>query len=143
MRDDILAIKLQKILGATEEPATQVFTLYIPNKDKNGRIIKNLNRWKKEAQDILTIFGKGSTMMPPADGTWLRNDIHSIEELKDADILREKTTLIFAYISPDRFEDNLKPLREFLHRFGRETNQGIVVFEFDGKLYTIGKYDSK
>ncbi len=143
MGDDVLAIKLQEILGATEEPASQVVTLYIPNKDKNGKTIRNLNRWKKEAHDILTIFGKGSTMMPPADGTWLRNDIDSIEELKDADILREKTTLIYTYISPDRFEKNLKSLREFLHRFGRETNQGIVVLEIDGKFYTIGKYDSK
>jgi hypothetical protein len=52
--------------------------------------------------------------------------------LKDKNVLWEKTTIIYTYIVPHRFEKNLKSLREFLHRFGRETNQGEVVFEFAG-----------
>lgn len=71
MADETLEVVLAKILGAKEEPSIQQLTLYIPNKDKNGRQIKNLNRWIKEAQKVLTSFGGGSTAMPPADGTWL------------------------------------------------------------------------
>jgi hypothetical protein len=37
---------------------------------------------------------------------------------------------------------NMARLREFLHRFGRETNQGKVVFEFDGNFWPIDKFDS-
>ena len=46
-------------------------------------------------------------------------------------------------IYPDKFEKNLNSLREFLHRFGRETNQGEVVFEFAGEFFRIQKYYSK
>jgi len=143
MPDDILEINLGEILGAIEAPSTQQLTLYIPNKDKAGREIKHLRTWIKEAQKVLTIIGKGSTTMPPADGTWLKKDIDSMKELKDEDILWEKTTIIYTYIDPDRFEKNLKSLREFLHKFGRETDQGEVVFEFAGEFFRICKYDSK
>lgn len=71
--------------------------------------------------------------LPPADGTWLNPESH--------EILWEKTTLIYTYIDADKFEENLGALRKFLHRFGRETNQGEVVFEFDGVFYRIRKYD--
>lgn len=52
-----------------------------------------------------------------------------------------QTTIISTYTDPDRFEKNLKSLREFLHKFGRETNQGEVVFEFAGEFFRIHKYD--
>jgi hypothetical protein len=143
MSDDILEINLEEILGATEEPSTQQLTLYVPNKDKEGRTIRNLARWIKEAQEVLTMIGRGCTTMPPADGTWLKKDIDSMEALKDKDIVWEKTTLINTYIDPNRFVKNLKSLREFLHRFGRETKQGEVVFEFAGEFFRIRKYDSK
>lgn len=48
---------------------------------------------------------------------------------------------MYTYIIPDKFEKNLNSLREFLHRFGRETNQGEVVFEFDGEFFRIREYD--
>ncbi len=94
MPDDMLELNLGKILGAIEEPSVQQLTLYIPSKDKDGRTIKNLRRWIKEAQNVLTIIGRGSTTLPPADGTWLKKDIYSVKELKDKYILREKTTLV-------------------------------------------------
>jgi len=144
MVDEIMQINLAKILGALKEPSIQQLVLYIPGKDKDGKEIRHLEKWIKQAQKILTIIGEGSTTMPPADGTWLREkSVGSIDELKDEDLLSEKTTVIYTYISADRFENNLKSLRKFLHGFGRETNQGEVVFEFDGKFYRIREYDSK
>lgn len=135
MADDDVEIILAKILGAAEAPSIQQLTLYIPDKDKNGKQIKNLNRWVKEAQKTLTLIGSGSTSLPPADGTWLNPE--------NDKILWEKTKVIYTYIDPDKFEENAWKLREFLHRFGRETNQGEVVFEFDGKFYKIRKYDAQ
>lgn len=35
----------------------------------------------------------------------------------------------------------LPALRAFLHRLGRETDQGETVFEFDDRLYKIRTYD--
>lgn len=145
MRDDIIKINLGEVLGTVESPSTQQLTLYIPNRDKDGREVKHFRSWVKEAQKVLTIIGRGSTMMPPADGTWLsqEKDIDTIDKLDNEDILWEKTTVIYTYIYPDRFEKNLKSLREFLHRFGRETNQGEVVFELAGEFFRIREYDSK
>ena len=133
MADDDVEIILARLLVAIEAPSIQQFTLYIPNKDKNGKQIRNLDQWIKEAQKILTNIGNGTTSLPPADGTWLNPD--------NNEIIWEKTKIIYAYIDPDKFEENMGMIREFLHRFGRETNQGEVVFEFDGKFYRIRKYD--
>jgi len=143
MGDDILEINLKEVLGAVEEPSVQQLTLYIPNRDKDGKEIKRLYLWIKEAQKVLTIIGGGATTMPPADGTWINpeKNIDNVDKLTDEDMLWEKTTIIYAYIYPDRFEKNLKSLRKFLHRFGRETNQGEVVFEFAGEFFRIRKYD--
>lgn len=145
MADDVIEIDLKDILGATESPSTQQLTLYIPSKDKEGKEIKHFRTWVKEAQKILTIIGRGSTTMPPAEGTWLNQEknIDSIDKLDEEDMLWEKTTVIYTYIYPERFEKNLKSLREFLHRFGRETNHGEVVFEFAGEFFRIREYDSK
>jgi len=51
------------------------------------------------------------------------------------------TRIIYTFIDPDRLAALLSRLREFLLRFGRETDQGEVKFEFDGWLWTIANYD--
>lgn len=63
------------------------------------------------------------------------------DEIKGEKIIWEKTILIYSFIDPDLFEMNINALKDFLHRFGRETNQGEVVFEFDGQLFKISKYN--
>ena len=132
--DDVI-LDLAKVLGTEEAPSTQQLVLYIPNKDKDGKQIKHLNRWLKEAREVLTKIGGGATAFPPADGTWLNPETNRT--------IWEKTTIIYTYIYSDKFEENIRLFREFLHRFGRETNQGEIVFEFDGRFYRILKYDSK
>lgn len=98
-----------------------------------GRQVKNLKSWIKKAQEVLTIIGRGSTAMPPADGTWLNPE--------NDKIIWEKTTILYTYIDPDSFEENVGLLRDFLHMFGWKTNQGEVVFEFNGRFFRIRKYD--
>jgi hypothetical protein len=142
---DEIKLNLSEALGAVDAPSVQQLTIFIPNKDKNGKEVKNFHFWVKEAQKILSIIGGGATTMPPADGTWLdpEKDIAKLEKLKDEDLVWEKTTILYTYIQPHRFEKNLNLLREFLHRFGRETKQGEVVCEFDGEFFRISKYDPK
>ena len=123
---------LGKELGATEEPSGQRLTLYIPNKDKSGELIEAHSNWCKEAQELLTAIGDGATAFPPVEGTWRK---------PDGTDLWEQTKIIYTYIDPDKMATNIGRLREFLHRFGRETNQGRVVFEFDGNLWPIEMFD--
>lgn len=108
MPDDILEINLGEILGAIKEPSIQQLTLYIPHKDKDGKDVKDIHKWIKEAQVLLSVIGGGTTTMPPADGTWLKKDIGKIEELKDEDIVWEKTTVMYTYIYQARFKKQFK-----------------------------------
>lgn len=123
---------LAKELGAEEAFSTQKLCLYVPDKDKDGHDVPDYERWVKDAQEILSQIGRGTTALPPADGTW---------EMENGEILWERTRLVYCFIEADRFEANVESLRIFLHRFGRETNQGEVVAEFDGQFYRIKAYD--
>ena len=60
-------LDLAAALGAEREASTQVLSLYIPNKNRHGRLIKT-GRWIREAQEILTRIGEGYTTTPPHDG---------------------------------------------------------------------------
>jgi hypothetical protein len=140
---DVVETSLVEIVGAEEEPSIQQLTLYIPDKDKNGDEIPNIHVWIKEARKLLTIIGGGATALPPADGSWIspENEIKTVTDLRDEDVIWEKTTIIYTYIKADSFLNNVQSLRRFLHRFGRETNQGEVVFEFDGRFFRILDFD--
>lgn len=127
-----MEFNLGKELGATEEPSAQRLTLYIPNKDCVGGLIADHEKWTTEAQSLLTDIGGGATAFPPVDGTWRK---------PDGGDLWEQTKIVYTYIDPDKLAANMPRLRTFLHRFGRETNQGEVVFEFDGWFWGIDKYD--
>jgi hypothetical protein len=128
----LMQFDLGKELGATAAPSGQRLTLYIPNKDQTGEVIPDHPGWCKEAQELLTAIGDGATAFPPVEGTWRKSDGPN---------LWEQTRIIYTYIDPDDLDANLTRLREFLHRFGRETNQGEVVFEFDGAFWSIDRFD--
>ena len=119
-------------LGATDAASTQRLMLYLPNKDRLGNELPDIARWATEAQGLLAQIGGGATAFPPAEGTWIP---------PDGEPLWEQTRMIYSFILPDRFRELLRNLREFLHRFGRETNQGEVVVEFDGRFFRIREYD--
>ena len=125
-------LDIGKELGAGGEPAAQRLTLYIPNKNRADQLIADHAKWVKEAQELLTRIGKGATAFPPVDGTW---------EMPDGGVLWESTRIIYTFIDAARFAENLTGLREFLHRFGRQTNQGEVKFEFDGWMWAIAQFD--
>jgi hypothetical protein len=128
-------IDIAAALGAEREASTQVLSLYIPDRDRNGRRI-NGGLWIRKAQAILTRIGEGHTTTPPHDGGW---------ESESGKVRREKTVIVYTYIKPDRFLARLPELREFLHRFGRETNQEVVVAELSGAegswFFRIKNYD--
>jgi len=135
MAADDRELDLAAALGAEREASTQVLSLYIPNKDRRGRRI-NTRPWIREAQEVLTRIGEGYTTTPPHDGGW---------ESERGKVRREQTVIVYTYIKPDRFVAHLAALREFLHRFGRETDQEVVVVELSGAegswFFRIKAYD--
>lgn len=106
---------LVKELGAEEQPSAERLTLYIPDQDRDGTVIVNHPEWVRSCQELLTDIGGGATCFPPVTGTWLK---------LDGGKLWERTTMIYSFIDPEKFKANMNRLRDLLHRFGRETNQG-------------------
>lgn len=127
-------LDLEKAMGADAASAIQRLTLYIPSRDQHGKDF-NPKPWVDEALRLLSSIGGGATAMPPVDGAWLNP--------ATAKLVIEKVVLVYTFIDPDKFVAALPALRAFLHRLGRETDQGEIVFEFEDRLFRIRQYDPK
>lgn len=125
-------IDLASALGASQETSIQVLTLYIPNRDHKNKLLQDQRRWVREAARLLAEIGGGVTILPPVEGGWMN---------ERGAIIWEKPVILYTYIKPDAFMVRLPDLREFLHRMGRETNQGEVAVEFDQRFYRITRFD--
>lgn len=112
--------------------STQRLTLYVPTVDRNGKPIPDREVWMKEAIHLLSRIGGGATVFPNQLGAWL--------DPESNEVLEEAVDIVYSFVNPDPFEKNLARLRAFLHRLGRETNQGEVGFEFDGQFFRITDY---
>jgi hypothetical protein len=126
-------VDIVSALGSDAGVSTQCITLYIPNKDQHGEEIGNQRKWVLEAVRLLSQINGGATVMPPVEGGWLNDE---------SEIIWENPVIVYSFIRPDEFVANLPRLREFLHRMGRETDQGEIAFEFDGRFYRIRKFDA-
>ena len=126
-------IDLVAALGASIELSPQELRLYIPNKDRKSREFGCQRKWVLEASSLLARIGGGVTMLPAAEGGWY--------DQENDTIVWENPILVYTYVKPDLFVQHLPELRQFLHRLGRETDQGEVVLEFDGDFYRINHYD--
>ncbi len=107
-------IDLAAAFGATDV-LPQCFSIYIPNKDRVGQEIGNQRRWVLEAIQLLSEINNGATAMPPVEGAWLD---------EEGDVVWEHPVVVYSFVRPEVFVANLPRIREFLHRLGRETNQG-------------------
>lgn len=128
---DDIELDLAVAFGA-ETSSSQCFSIYVPNKDSAGREFGDQRKWVLEAIRLLSEINGGATAMPPVEGGW-RND--------EAEVIWENPVVVYSFIRPAESVANLPRLRDFLHRMGRETNQGEIAFEFDGRLYRIRNYD--
>ena len=133
MTDDEANIDLVVELGAAAAASHQVLRLYIPDCDRQGEELGSQRKWVLEAAELLARIGGGVTIEPPVEGGWW--------DPVQGKIVWERPVLVYTYINPDEFLRRLPDLREFLHRLGRETNQGEVALEFDGVFFRIWSYD--
>ncbi len=125
-------IDLASALGADSGVATQCFTVYVPNKDKNDQEIGTQRRWVLEAIGLLSEINGGASAIP-VEGGWVSDE---------GKLILEHPVVVYSFVArPDEFLKQLPRLRAFLHRMGRETNQGEIAFEFDGRFYRIRQFD--
>jgi hypothetical protein len=126
-------IDLVVAFGADSGVSTQCLTIYVPNKDRNGEEIGNQRKWVLEAIRLLSEINGGATALPPVEGAWLNDE---------GAIIWENPVLVYSFIRPDALLKNLPRLPEFLHRMGRETNQGEIAVQFDDHFFRIRKFDT-
>jgi len=126
-------IDLAAELGAQDNYSTQCFTIYIPNKDKNGKELGNQRKWVLEALALLTELNGGATAMPPTEGVWGN---------ERGEQVWENPVVVYSFIRGDLFFASLPRVREFLHRMGRETNQGEVAIEYQKQFFLIREFDT-
>jgi hypothetical protein len=131
--NDIVEFNLTTALGAEPGVSIQCFSAYIPNKDKNGIEVADHRRWVLECRELLAQINGGASVMPPIEGGWVNDSGVTIWE---------NPVVVYSFVHAEKFLENLPRIREFLHRMGRETNQGEVAFEFGSEFFRIRNFDA-
>jgi hypothetical protein len=122
------------VLNSEKEAGQIFFVLFIPSKDRNGKDLNNQEQWANAAGNMLTELFGGSTEMPPAKGKWFNPDTKAI--------ITEPIILVHSYAKESDANDRekIKALAGFLHRMGRETNQGEIAVLIENIFHRITKF---
>jgi hypothetical protein len=123
-----------EIFNAELEPNGTLLVLFIPSKDKDGNNLNDQDVWASSAGSLLTELYGGATNMPPAVGRWYNEETRTT--------ITESVILVHCYLRQGAVNDNekYKKVADFLHRMGKKTKQGEVVFVLGDILYRIRKY---
>lgn len=125
---------IKRTLGATYPVGASQVVLFIPDRSRDGGSIDQ-QYWVDEALNVMGRLFRGATAFPPGRGVWRDDEA-------GGGLLKEQTVMVVSYVAPELLAPaTLKSLREFLHRFGRETRQGEVGIVINSKYYGISRYD--
>ncbi|MBJ7533308.1 hypothetical protein JDN40_04195 [Rhodomicrobium vannielii ATCC 17100] len=116
-------------LRASHRIPARRFIIYLPDNNRYGERIDNIEDWVREACLLLTRINGGATRLAPAQGLWLNEE--------DNRLITETTHIVFSCVTGTAFLQNLELIRAFIARFSRETSQESVAVEFDGSIYFI------
>lgn len=123
-----------RALGANRPQGTVHLMVFVPTADRAGRKIKGPS-WTKPTLSVLGRLFRGATAYPRGKGVWR-------DDAAGGTLVFDDTTIVFSYVAPaDLTSAALHELRTFLHRLGKETNQGEVGIVLDGKYLGIAAFD--
>ncbi|HBL16792.1 MAG TPA: hypothetical protein DD417_08595 [Elusimicrobia bacterium] len=132
--DNAMKKPIHSALGSTHPVGGTQITLFIPGKDRSGKPMDQ-DHWAGDALDTLGRLFRGATAFPPGRGVWR-------DDTRGGALLREVTVMVVSYVPKAEIRKRLPELRAFLHRFGREADQGEVGLIVDGNYYGISEYDA-
>lgn len=113
--------------------ASQV-VLFIPDRNRENTPIDQ-EYWVVETLNVMGKIFRGATAFPPGRGVWQDDEA-------GGKLLKEQTVMVVPYVDRNLLTGlMLRHLRGFLHRFGREAQQGEVGIVIDSKYYGISRYD--
>lgn len=116
-------------LGASKAAAT-LLVLFIPSKDRSDKPIDQ-GFWVEEALNALGKMFGGATAFPQGKGVWR-------DDAQGGKLLFDEPVIIQCYTSEYIIENSMVPLREFLHRMGRDARQGAIGLVIDRDYMEIG-----
>jgi len=123
-----------RALGASQPLGTAHLMIFVPSADRNGRKLKG-PPWTKPTLRVLGKLFRGATAYPRGLGVWR-------DDAAGGKLVFDDTTIVFSYVAPkDLTPGTLAELRKFLHRLGRETNQGEIGLVLDGHYIGITGFD--
>jgi hypothetical protein len=121
-------------LGASQPVGTLIIVLFVPSQDRDGNQIDH-EFWVTKALETLGTLFRGATAYPRARGVWRDGE-------RDGSLRHEKPTIVTCYADPRAMTSEAQlRLRAFLHRMGREANQGEIGIVIGDKYYGITQYD--
>ena len=125
---------IKRTLGATYPVGVSQVVLFVPDRNRDNNLIDQ-ESWVDEALNVMGKIFRGATAFPPGRGV-------GRDDEAGGRLLKEQTVMVVSYVDPKLLTGvTLRSLREFLHRFGRETRQGEVGVVIDSKYYGISRYD--
>lgn len=123
-----------KRLGANKPAGATLFVLFIPSVDRHEKPINQKHWTDKALKELATLF-RGATAYPRGRGMWR-------DDRQNGRLISDEPVIVTSYADPhDVTEEALKRLRLFLHRIGREANQGEVGLVVNNMYYGITEYD--
>lgn len=126
---------LHTALGAGPPAGALQITVFIPSVDRNGQSIDQVG-WREETLRVLGRLFRGATAFPPGRGVW-RDD-------RTADLVFDDTVMVTCYVPSAALDQRaMATLRAFLHRLGREGNQGEVGVVIGSEYFGITEYDQE
>lgn len=124
-----------RALGANRPLGTVHLMVFVPSVDRDGKGLKR--SWTRPTLTTLGRLFRGATAFPKGLGVWRNDDA-------GGQLVFDSTTIVFSYVSPKDLTDKaLGELKAFLHRLGREANQGEVGLVLDGHYIGISKYEEE
>lgn len=121
-------------LGSSLPKGTLQVTVFIPSVDRVGDSIDQ-KYWREATLELLGTLFRGATAFPPGRGVWR-------DDARGGELVYDDTVLVTSYADPAALNQKaLMAIRKFLHRLGREANQGEVGIVIGGNYYGVQDYD--
>jgi len=117
------------------EPKDHYVCVFVPSLTRDGRPL-NHPFWRDETVLAMSRLFGGATAVEGVGG-WL--DKEQGDRIK-----REPVSIVVSFITSNEWnQENLLELRAFLHRMGREAEQGEIGILSDGVFERIRRFDNE